>query len=62
MNNQQIKDSFILGLPFYKLKKDNHLSKLLSLLQFTLYFVIHFVQLFNTLSCSPITFAQVLQI
>ena len=47
-------------LSFYKLRKDKHLSKLLPLLQFTLYAVTHFVQFLNTLYCSPITPVRVL--
>ena len=47
---------------FYKLRRDKHLSKLLPFLQFALYVVTHFVQVLNTLYCSPITLVKVLQI
>ena len=40
LHDQKPGGSFILGLSFYKLRRDKHLSKLLPLLQFTLYIVI----------------------
>ena len=58
--NQQIRGSFIPGPPFYKWRRDKHLSKLLHLLQFTLHVVMHFVQYLNALFCTPITLVQVL--
>ena len=61
IKKQQIKGSFIRGLPFFKSRKDNHLSNLLPILQFTLYVAIHSIQLLNTLYCSPITFVRVHQ-
>ena len=54
IKNQQIRGSFTLGLPFHKSMRDKHLSKLLPLLQSTLYVVIPFVQFLNALSCNPI--------
>ena len=62
IKKQQIRGSFIRGLLFFKSMRDNHLSNLLPILQFTLYVAIHSVQLPNTLYCSPIAFVQVHQI
>ena len=41
MKNQQIRGTFILKLFFYKLRREKHLCKLLPLLKFTFYFIIH---------------------
>ena len=60
--NDMIKNQQINRNPFYILRRNKNLSKLLPLLQFVLYVVIHFIQFLNALSCTPITLAQVLQI
>ena len=70
--SQHIRGSLYLNSPplplphlppsYYQLRRDKDLSKLLPLLLFTLFNVIHFVQFLNALSCSPIMLVQVLQI